>query len=246
MPARPEAANPLGHLRVRVATMHPAARARPAILAAPRVARVAAARQTTSVSGRVTARPTIGAVGRVIAGAMVARLASAMAPVRPGRAVVTIAAAGATTVVGVAARRPSARAVREAVAGTRTGVAAADLLLAGSALSDPDGRTVLVAVVAADSGTTIDAGHPGVTTVTIGRRGPTGGAGGRTKRASASAALRARPGATWPVAVPPTCGMVAGHRPPGGPRARPPVRDHGVPATARGVRCPGVSPSPRS
>ena len=122
----------------------------------------------------------------------------------PGRAVVTIAAVGATTVVGVAARRALARAVCEAVAGTRTGGAAADLLLAGSALSDPDGRKVLAAVVAADSGTTIDAGHPGVTPATMGRRGPTAGAGGRTTRASASAALRARPGATWPVGAPRT------------------------------------------
>jgi hypothetical protein len=254
MPAPPEAANPLGHLRDRAAAMPPTVRARPAtpvvhrvdrtVLEAtvlpPAVPAVAAGKTKSATNPVPPARPPVGRAR----------------PARAVRVVVTIAAA----LTAVDVRRVSA-----AAAATASRAVSGDLMPAvaiAAPLAPPAGGPVGVHPAApampkaadpipgAGGSTTIAAARRGATIavpapVRVGSPDPRVAPVARRTPASVSAAPRARRGATWPVAARPTSGTAAGHRRPGAPRVTRPARVPAARTTARVVPCPGTRPSAR-
>jgi hypothetical protein len=257
MPAPPEAANPLGHLRDRAAAMPPAVRARPETPVVPRVDRTAAEAMVRRPGARAEAAGKTRSATNPVppAGPVVVRVRLA-----PGVRVVATIAAAATE---VDVRRASAAlAARAATASpVVSGAATLEVAIAGRPAHPGVGPVGVGPAVmarpraggptpAGAGSTTTGAARPAVTIAvaapaTVGSPPPRVAPGARRMPVSGTAAPRARPGATWLAAARPTSGTAAGPLLPGVPRVTRPARVPAGRTTARAVPCPAARPSPR-
>jgi hypothetical protein len=258
MPAPPEAANPLGHLRDRAAAMPPTVRARPATPVVRRVDRTvleatvlppavpaAAAGKTKSATNPVPPAAPVGARGPL---GVVVQVVVTIAPVVARAADVRRASAAPAA---TASRAVSGEATPEVAIAAR----AAPLRAGGPVEAHPAATAMPRAAdptPGAGGSTTIGAARPGATTVTVvpapvrvGSPDPRVAPVARRTPASVNAAPRARRGATWPAAVRPTSGTAVGPRRPGAPQVTRPARVPAARTTARAVPCPGTRPSAR-